>query len=441
MKNSRLMVCSKMESENQTNKLVNLSHFLLRKIICFVDEDIDRIVFSLVCKRWFNDRHSYLIFNKISIAGIDNIEIKRNHEHFKLPSYDNIFLKTIQTKSNCSLLIADPMTDLLNFRHYDFIVKNDHFKYLYRLLSESQSVTSFLGCSSLEQKLPNSIKTLELTNNFKGTLTKESMPDCLELLFFRNGFTQRIEPGVLPEGLTEITFSGEYECEFTPGVFPSTLRVLNIESYRLPLQPGVLPNKLEKLEYSGARTHLGAGVLPSSLKIIVNVSPSWIPELTTLSNLEELFLRDDPLYRELLTLNMSHLPSSLKLLHFDRPHPLVGTMPNSIQILNFNKCPFKYDELFPSSLQYHLTTLKYYNNMGIDQIPPNVRVDRLEHFRNNITNIYYRGIGTFNKDFTIRKLNDQSYLVYGSSNGYLYVKMFNQKDLSNLISIITKHDK
>ncbi|EFA79165.1 hypothetical protein PPL_07990 [Heterostelium album PN500] len=48
---------------------VKLSHLLLSKILNELEENEDRIRFSLTCKRWYNEREHYFRFNVDSIKG------------------------------------------------------------------------------------------------------------------------------------------------------------------------------------------------------------------------------------------------------------------------------------------------------------------------------------------------------------------------------------
>ncbi|EFA74921.1 hypothetical protein PPL_11955 [Heterostelium album PN500] len=343
-----------MEScSNQIDIFVNLSHLILNKIISYLDENIDRICFSLVCKRWFNDRDKYLIFNtdNININSINNRDITHNHKHFNLPSYNNIFNKSIQSKTDCSLYIGlnnfvkeydiyfDKYTDLNSIPSYisTITLSNEisDQEYLYQLLLESQSVTTLNGCHTLKYGLPKTIKTLTLNYLFNELLVKGSLPPSLEEVTFRHSFKQEIQAGVLPEGLLEFyLYSSEYQFEFQPGVFPSSLKTLNLCFYKKPLKVGVLPENLECLYYSGASTPLEEGVLPKSLKKLIDAPPKWLQTISSLPNLEILHFYEKN--TDISTINLDLLPSSLKVLEFKR-YRLIGTMPTSITTLYLDK--------------------------------------------------------------------------------------------------------
>ncbi|EFA80620.1 hypothetical protein PPL_06559 [Heterostelium album PN500] len=94
--------------------IVTLSHLLLSKIVNFLD-NIDRIVFTLVCKKWFDDRHRYLYFNTDHINIINQIEKEDKEEAFNdfnslltLKSYQSLILRSLKQKNNCTLTFGAP---------------------------------------------------------------------------------------------------------------------------------------------------------------------------------------------------------------------------------------------------------------------------------------------------------------------------------------------
>ncbi|EFA74925.1 hypothetical protein PPL_11959 [Heterostelium album PN500] len=338
--------------------------------------------------RWFNDRDKYLIFNidNIVIKSINDNDITHNHKHFNLPSYNNIFNKSIQTKTDCSLYFGptdfnrkydfyyDTYTDLKSIPSYiSTISLPDEItdqEYLYQLLLESQSVTTLNGCNTLKYGLPKTIKTLSLGYKFNELLVKGSLPSSLEEVIL-NSFDQAIQAGVLPEGLLE--FSSDYQFEFQPGVFPSSLKTLILSFYKKPFKVGVLPENLECLYYSGASTPLEDGVLPKSLKQLIDVPMTWLQTISSLPNLEILRFYEEN--QDILTINLDLLPSSLKVLEFKR-YRLIGTMPTSITSLNLGKCEFQFEEIFPETLQYHFESLQY-SKKTIVSIPSNLKIVKL----------------------------------------------------------------
>ncbi|EFA74845.1 hypothetical protein PPL_11878 [Heterostelium album PN500] len=379
---------------NHIDKIfVNLSHLILNKIIGCLDENIDRICFSLVCKRWFNDRDKYLIFNtdNININSNNNNDITQNHKQFKLPSYNNIFNKSIQSKTDCSLFIGatrflfgeydfyyDKNTDLKSIPSYISMIgstdESTDLEYFYQILLESQSVTTLCGCHTLRYGLPKTIKKLSFSYRFNELLVKGSLPSSLEVLSFHSSFKQAIQADVLPEGLLEFNlYSIDYQSDLQPGVFPSSLKTLNLCYYKNPIKAGVLPEKLECLYYSGECTPLEDGVLPKSLKKLVNVPMTWLQAISSLPNLE--IIHFFQFKKGISTFNLDLLPSSLKVLKF-KQFKLIGAMPTSIKSLCIVECEFQFEEIFPETLQYHFESLQYLSDK-ILSIPSNVKIDKL----------------------------------------------------------------
>ncbi|EFA75764.1 FNIP repeat-containing protein [Heterostelium album PN500] len=422
---------------NQTDKIVNLSHLILNKIISYLDDNIDIICFSLVCKRWYKDRDKYLLFNtdSIDLFSLNTTDINQNHKHFNLPSYQNTFMKSVQSKTDCLLVIG-----YKTYHNYDYhfddarnlksipsnvsvvsldtdIVIQQNQEYLYRLLSESQSVTMLKGCRTLKYGLPKSIKSIEF-HNFNEPLVQGSLPNSLEVLDFGRGFKQEILPGVLPNALRTLTLNN-YDYEIQPGVLPVGLLEFSLNFYNFLLKPGVLPVGLLKcylysynfeiipgvlpqgllnfsLESSnGYQYQMQPGVFPSSIEFLSfeNYSQpnqedlqysaesclpiSWLQEISTLPNLQSLFIYFP--YQEgdgNTIFNVNYLPPTIKSFDFIVPRTILrGTMPTSLKKFYFEDYTFK-DEIFPETSQYHLELLEYENKI-IHAIPSNIKINEI----------------------------------------------------------------
>ncbi|EFA75664.1 hypothetical protein PPL_10925 [Heterostelium album PN500] len=265
---------------NKTDKIVNLSHLILNKIISNLKDIVDRICFSLVCKRWYNDRDKYLIFNtdSIPIFPLNTTDINQYHKHFKLPSYNNIFIKSIQSKTDCRLFIGYTkkdynIDDVRNLKSIPDNVSNIYIspksfleeeqEYLYKLISESQSVTKLDGCKTLKYGLSNSVKSVEL-KNFNEPLLKGSFPNSLKVLNFNNTIEKAVRPGVLPDGLHTLTLDN-YQIEIPQGALPEGLQNLSLIKYRQTIRPGVLPDGLRVISFFKYQHEILPGVLPVGL--------------------------------------------------------------------------------------------------------------------------------------------------------------------------------
>ncbi|EFA75815.1 hypothetical protein PPL_10870 [Heterostelium album PN500] len=415
----------------------------------FIENDnIDIICFSLVCKRWYNHRDKYLIFNtdRINLFALKNTNIYQNNEHFKLPSYHKIFLKSIQSKMNCKLVLSK---SLYQYQKYDYhygkltvlmynyeddsrklksIPSNVSTIYnyteniqenIYRLLSESQSVTKFGGCGTLKYGLPKSIKSIRFKYDFDEPLVKGLLPNSLEVLKFNAPIEQEIPPGVLPDGLVKLTLTnyefviqpgvlpnGFYQYEVRPGVLPSGLLEL-ILGYKHEIQAGVLPYGLQKFTLDGYQYEIQPGVLPSSLKhfslcdtplnndlqytidsttledsvLMKSCLPiSWLQAISSLSNLQSLDIYVSKYNRQDITVfNANYLPRTLESLDLrlqSKDSVLKGTMPTSLRIFHLDNCQFKVDEIFPETKQYYFEVFDFGNDI-ILPIPSNIKIDTL----------------------------------------------------------------
>ncbi|EFA75810.1 hypothetical protein PPL_10865 [Heterostelium album PN500] len=410
---------------NQTDKIVNLSHLILNKIISYIDDNIDIICFSLVCKRWYNDRDKYLVFNtdNINLFTPKNTDIIQYHKHFKLPSYYNILLKSIQSKTNCALYVGD-----YHFKNYDYFYDHvemvisipsnvseiyittnyskDKLGKFYRLLSESQSVTKLNGCSTLKYGLPNSLQTLSF-RNFNEPLVKGSLPNSLEVLDFDSNLRQEILPGVLPGRLLKLSLE-YYQYEIQPGVLPDSLLSFTLDHHQHEIQPNILPAGLLSFFLDDYQHEILPYVLPSSLKllslkcyrdtlkedlryvyattgddnvIMKSCLPlSWLQSISSLSNLQSLDIYFSISNQEDTTMfNLNYLPPNLESLEITINAPgiiLCGTTPLSLKRIQLNGCQFKIDEIFPETLQYHLEIFDYEND-SILPIPSNIKIDTL----------------------------------------------------------------
>ncbi|EFA75833.1 hypothetical protein PPL_10888 [Heterostelium album PN500] len=371
-----------------------------------IDDNIDRICFSLVCKRWYNDRDKYLIFNtdNINLFKLKNTVIFQNYKQFNLPSYHNIFMKSIQSKTNYTLSYGDYNKYYKNYDYYYDQVENlnsipsnvsdidityyphiknrdNEFKKLYRLISESQSVTKLNGCSTLKYGLPKSIKSITFYN-FNEPLVKGSLPNSLEVLVFDIYFKQELLPGVLPDGLLSLTLNN-YPHEIQAGVFPDGLLSLTLNNYQHEIQAGVLPSTLKCLTLFDVPVK---GVLRYSDESIswedsvitkCYIPISWLQAISSLVSLESLDIYISKYNKDENVFNLKYLPPNLKFLDITIPSVILkGTMPTSLKTLNLVDSRFNIDEIFPETLQYHFEFFDYENDRILN-FPSNIKIDLL----------------------------------------------------------------
>ncbi|EFA83721.1 hypothetical protein PPL_02788 [Heterostelium album PN500] len=381
-------------NNNSYNKLVNFPFFLLSYIIRCIDDNIDRICWSLVCKRWFEQRDKYLIFNS------DTLNIDSHHINFYLKSFKSIYIKSLELKNNCNLFIGskynvrpqiDYFIDGNSLESYKSIQSNvdrvildstpgvpANFnvdrdlpidsEYLAKLLQDS-NVTRLDDCRTLKHSLPTRLKSLSFYGDFNEKLYKGCLPAGLKEL---NGLNvdQRIENGLFPEGLEKLELGYSYSEPIEPGVLPVSLKHISFQNhhkYKQELSHGVLPPSLESLEFSGVPLPIDSRVLPHTLHTLYVAPTQWISIIKTLPNLRNLSfydtairnnnIRNDATLEE--TIDLSELPKTLVRLRFHSKFRLTSTLPQSIRYLGIDKCIYDIEELFEKdTIHYQLEELK-----------------------------------------------------------------------------------
>ncbi|EFA78708.1 hypothetical protein PPL_08169 [Heterostelium album PN500] len=178
-----------------SNLFENLSHIILSRIIGNLSDIVDRICFSLVCRRFYYERHAYLNFLE---TVQDNIRNKLTlSSSFYFNSYRDIYDRLVEKnkhKHYSQLLILNNDQPMLDQFHKIYIVYQ-HCKEII-ILGES-------------------FNHLRLTSNFKEKLAHSNVHTLAFSEFVDVAFDQ----------------------------FPSNLKVMEIESTYLPY----LPSSLESL--------------------------------------------------------------------------------------------------------------------------------------------------------------------------------------------------
>ncbi|EFA81759.1 hypothetical protein PPL_05754 [Heterostelium album PN500] len=360
--------------QNKGHQLVNLSFLLLGYIVDRLP-NIDKICFSLACKRWFENKDRYLIFNVDDIGMIDNEQNKTSSFHLK--SYQSIYLKSHQLRTNLTLFIGKksccPPTnlyldnDILNtldslqpnitsvmidetINHNMQTVEIDSY-HLCRLLSTS-NVTELRCCRTLTGKLPDSIRVLSFYNDFNEVVKRNSLPSGLKVLELKDPFNKPIDVGILPEGLERVEFGRRYSHPIGPGILPRTLKHLDLGGNLSTLLAGSLPPNLEVLIFSSAKDQPIIS-LPTSLHTIYWLPATFIPSLEKLPNLTTLTTYEGTGLSGVI----NDLPPTLTDLTVGRKYQLLSAMPPSIRYLNLDRCTYDYGQLFPETTQYRLQQL------------------------------------------------------------------------------------
>ncbi|EFA84981.1 hypothetical protein PPL_01975 [Heterostelium album PN500] len=362
---------------NQSNRLVNLSHLLLSKIINYLNANVDRIVFSLVCKRWFNDRQRYLSFNTHRV----NIT---NDKYMQLNSYKSIIIDQINIKTKCKVSIGDEF----KLKYYDYLISKDelvdidrlrtlnidkvaigfarlsneknkeYIKNLYRLISDLNisKLKNVQSCSAL----PMNITSLSFLL-FQEDLEPGCLPPNLKTLKFDRNFDRPIKAGVLPNTLVKLNFNESFNQLLEPGVLPSSLKILKFKdsAFKQDIKVGTFTDHLEELEFSGYfSSSIEDGALPQTLRILEYAPTSWLPQIKTLSNLKTLSISRFRPYSPDLIIDLSCLPTSLSRLEIFADITLINAIPPKIRYLDVEKCDFDFDSIFKDRSLYQFDYLR-----------------------------------------------------------------------------------
>ncbi|EFA78724.1 hypothetical protein PPL_08185 [Heterostelium album PN500] len=401
-----------MRDNHNKGSLVNFSHLLLSKIVGYLTDNIDKICFSLVCKRWFDDRDKYLAFN------IDSLKLQHNNKYpeFFLNSYKDLLLRSLSTKNNCDLYISN---DILNAINYDYILNknnikdiqtlprnintllvrgtgDEHHADLSRLLLYS-NVVHIYGCWGLplggfpigiktivfnkfNQRLtpgffPEGIRKINLGYNFNQPLEAGHLPSTLKYLGLGDLFDHAIAPGTLPSGLEHLYFGFVYNQPFEAGSLPDSLRILRLSSkFNQPLGRDVLPPLLNDLEICrNFKSSLHS--LPASLEKLKfhNFSNLWIPKIQSLSNLKYLMLIGEDTFE----LNPGDLPENIESLSLHKCTIHGSAIPKSVKSLNISFTEYLYEEIFPVGVNFHFEELVI-GNVKLDKHSlDNVKINQL----------------------------------------------------------------
>ncbi|EFA85902.1 hypothetical protein PPL_01134 [Heterostelium album PN500] len=376
---------------NNNNKFVNLSQLLVSKIVHCLDDHLDKIVFTLVCKRWFNERHRILYFNTDHHLRIID---ERYKPFIHLNSYKSTIIDQINRKNNCNAIYS-----CVSQRHHDYLINPeklddididrykslnideltigvvpdnlDEVKKLYQLVSDINIPK--LTRVPTYRLLPENVRSISFYDQFDVQLEPGCFPPNLEKIIFSNNFNQPIRAGVLPNGLIKLVFQESFDQPIEPGVLPASLKVLRLVKtgtlYNHTFIVGSLPPNLKELELGGNDSPIDNGVLPLSLQTLRNVPLSWMPAIKSLTNLKTLSFYefkyeddDDEQLEEVVQvvgqLDLSCLPPSLTSLTVFGDAKLINVLPTSTRYLDLDGCEYDINSIFKDRSQYQLDYLK-----------------------------------------------------------------------------------
>ncbi|EFA75807.1 hypothetical protein PPL_10862 [Heterostelium album PN500] len=203
---------------NDNHRFVNLPHIILLRIIKEIENDIDRVCFSLVCKRWFDQRNCYLSFNCKDLI-LDRSHMIKNIKYFTLKSYINLFQSRLDQ-------ILIPSESIVDYPRNQLPLKHD------RLPLNIKEIISYYPIR--QHILPLALERLEiqLTNEIyqKIDIDVSLLPRSLKALhLFGIQPFQPIDINKLPPSLEEFkcqTVNGNDMIHTTQ--LPSTLKILEL---------------------------------------------------------------------------------------------------------------------------------------------------------------------------------------------------------------------
>ncbi|EFA86078.1 hypothetical protein PPL_01315 [Heterostelium album PN500] len=451
-------------SQDNNIMFINLPFVLISVIVNNITDNIDRVCFSLVCKRWFDNRNKYLLFNvnntlKIptsSPSPINNDQQSHNTTN-TVGSYQSVYSTSLEFKEIVSMMILDNDTKIIN-DFYDLTLDQKTFSQ-YGILTTvreifisakvdlpddallSSNIIKINGLKNFKMKLPPTTKFLHFSGSSIEDFTKDCFPSGLEELTIRSLLSNHLTKGMLPDGLKSIFFGLRKDQPIEPGVLPLSLRSLTLSRAK-PNQlakAGVLPPNLESLRFLGfPPTIINEHYLPQTLQTLQFVPSSWIPFMKSLPNLTTLILG----FSNENALNLSDLPPTLTSLALSSRYHLKSALSPAIkylslyhsQINSVNLYDFK--EMFPETIQYHLEELSV--SSLPESVLPNLKIDKLTH-----SNFPYTTLNIDHLEVKIMKEGIEQRIIKGRLNlqtlpyGIKYLSISFEELFFNTVTIPT----
>ncbi|EFA81105.1 hypothetical protein PPL_05941 [Heterostelium album PN500] len=388
------------ENNNGHHVFVNLPFILLNRIIVELDENIDIICFSLVCKRWFDHIDKYLCFDTKQLTKLHNLSLQDiNNKCFRLNSYRNAFSKSIdRISSDCTVFIYNhnDHPDLVKFKELkefpftDYIITIDEFK------------SSILDASISKVIFDSDIK---LDHDIIDVLSRSNNVHTIQNLL-RNGMPESDndnEQFQLPSNIKKI----KLVPLMVPSIYPKQLESLDIYLEQPLFRLSVLPRSLKSFRVIGYKTKtIDFSDLPPNLE-------TFLFTIRDVNALNQTFMLPSTLkaaqipIRWLKNIKCSHSIHTLYLQSdTDNDQIETGDIPESVTSLTFSGILKINRNILPSGLRY----LRLLNHVGLD----NDTLLSLEHLE------------TLDLSF-IRA--DVTQLIYPNSLKHLYLPLKNKSCL------------
>ncbi|EFA78737.1 hypothetical protein PPL_08198 [Heterostelium album PN500] len=385
-------------NNNNNNKTIiyNLSHLLLAELTNSLASNLDRICFSLVCRKWFYERHKYLTLHYNSN--------KLNNSNFNFNSFRN----QLKFQESTSIVIKErdeiPRQQTLTTAKELEIIGRVANIFLGK--SESMIATS-MPTTTTTKKIPASIKSVSFIHPVYDDLPL--LPDRIDTLIL-DSFTNKstTKPTTFPESLRYLELNTLDVA--LPIQLPQNLEVLicrsngrkpfAIETTLIPLPPRLHTVNItsKHLQYFSMMTsittmiirwphtterHLASSDLPPSLtNLTLSVSNPYIagygtglhinsesPDIITqLTSLESLNIEMSPHFK-------IKLPQSLRKLklpqNFNNAIDVQYILPDNLESLEFG-CNFNqklsYGDL-PANLKELILNSAYSAEISVGSFP------------------------------------------------------------------------
>ncbi|EFA85270.1 hypothetical protein PPL_02270 [Heterostelium album PN500] len=357
---------------------------ILSKINSFLSDNQDRICFSLVCKRWFKDRDSYLWFNSdyLSIDSKDNLINN---------SYRNVISRSYIEKSNVSLWVGFEAKNRLSLKNTDILCDDQSDYYIPNEVSDltihyaikkflyNECFLKKLECSNVKfleeftnqgeckaDRLPTNLKELAISNTALFPLLPFSSLTALNInLLMAERNNKPIKTSSLPKTLKSLTLGRNIKLEFD-----ATLPSLEVLIQRdLHLNRGY---EIKDLTMS---------TMPKLRKI--SVSPEWSPIISKLStptittmvvhqsqdivhDIPDSWASDRP-----MRLIENSLPNTLCELYLNKRYDKdysyisIGSIPNSVELASIS-------EKIPPSVTHISGFVEFFKANPIGELPATI---------------------------------------------------------------------
>ncbi|EFA78783.1 hypothetical protein PPL_08246 [Heterostelium album PN500] len=420
-------------NDKDNNYVLKLSHILLSKIIGLLNKNIDKICFSLVCKQLYQQRDKYIFLNCDNISQRHSNSIDNEYPRFQLNSYKNILKRSLELKSNCSLLIVN--TNHLDGVDFDYLLITNDLKEL-----EIPSTVTKLDI--------HSDFTHDLDSEFKSKLERSNVNqlilDSRNILFDRFPSNINTLPSSLPSTLRKLSISFRSLNSSKRDYLPASLTKLSVFFANDDVidRDDYIPQHVRSLSLSVRNQQLSKAFIPRGVRKLT-ITGSVSLDVDTFSELDQLEALDlirvyscegniadspvcifpaDPLdyllngrFSELIQSDM--LPRCRKLVFSYSCD--IESIPDGVETLALLSNHHLEWKNLPSSVRTLTISQKSLQLNGVEGIPSNITNIRLKR----------RAYKCY-----LRRLNDHQFLLCGSGKHRTndLGAIINQCDLLNI---------